>query len=95
EGIEKTIERLLALRAMRNTIAPISMLPDEILSIIFLYYGTIVESTATGRWTKLMVVCRRWHKVCLTHAKLWSYIVPDPGPVPRIRPRKAVEPGAL
>lgn len=75
--ILKAKAQIAYLLLMRNSVAPISSLPNEILSIIFLYYAKVVEVSPCGRWTQLMLVCRRWRVICLGDARLWSFVMPD------------------
>ncbi|EIM82348.1 uncharacterized protein STEHIDRAFT_149463 [Stereum hirsutum FP-91666 SS1] len=77
QEILKAKAQIAHLLLMRNSMAPISSLPNETLSTIFLYYATVVEKSTSGRWTQLMLVCRRWRVICLGDARLWSFVTPD------------------
>lgn len=62
------------LKTYRNTIVPIFRLPDELLSQIFFEYASASNSLSDLKWTKLMLVCRRWHLVGMSTQTLWSFI---------------------
>lgn len=69
----QTLERhLTSLRTIRNTFAPISALPDELLSRIF--RELLWLSPWSVSWTKIVLVSRRWSGVALDDGQLWTYI---------------------
>ena len=70
---ESDSDHLIQLRQYRNSIASISLLPNDILLEIFFEY---VHATNpwSGRWTTILFVCRRWNALCMTDARLWSFI---------------------
>ncbi|EJD41175.1 hypothetical protein AURDEDRAFT_169764 [Auricularia subglabra TFB-10046 SS5] len=73
-----------AITEAQQTLQYSSLLPDEILSLIFVHAvaGTAATiPTATIDWTlarlpgALRLVCRRWNSVALATRELWTYIV--------------------
>ncbi|THU87967.1 hypothetical protein K435DRAFT_782242, partial [Dendrothele bispora CBS 962.96] len=66
------------LRTRRNLHAPISQLPPEILSAIFILVRdemTIKSFNYRRRsWTRVSYICRHWRKVALGCPALWSYL---------------------
>ncbi|KAJ7208970.1 hypothetical protein GGX14DRAFT_111086, partial [Mycena pura] len=56
---------IAALQVERNALAPISALPDELLSKIFDGIGAFPS-------LQVMLVCRHWHEVALSSPALWS-----------------------
>ncbi|KAL1727549.1 hypothetical protein EV714DRAFT_216940 [Schizophyllum commune] len=66
--------QLAALVIYRNSLADISSLPNEILGDIFLLYARETNTLSGLRWTKLLLVCRRWTIIGLSTPALWSYI---------------------
>ncbi|KAL1699872.1 hypothetical protein EV121DRAFT_264740, partial [Schizophyllum commune] len=67
-------DQLAALVIYRNSLADISSLPNEILGDIFLLYARDTNTLSGLRWTKLLLVCRRWTIIGLSTPALWSYI---------------------
>ncbi|TFK66995.1 hypothetical protein BDN72DRAFT_961326 [Pluteus cervinus] len=67
-------QRLFALRAQRNHLAPISRLPVEIMSNIFLF-------AHQGMWSKLSLalssVSRDWREIAVDLPDLWSRVDSD------------------
>ncbi|KAL1678559.1 hypothetical protein EV122DRAFT_290317 [Schizophyllum commune] len=67
---------ITSITSHRNMLLPISRLPNEILSSIFL----LVASSREGQprhpkyWTGLMLVCRRWRIVGVSSPILWSHM---------------------
>jgi hypothetical protein len=79
--------RILELKWKRNSVVPITQLPNEILAQILLYvqldwgyndnYETLLYHEDTGMdhdWTRSMLVCRRFRDAALACPLLWSYI---------------------
>ena len=80
ESLEKTA-RTLKLR--RNTLAPISRLPPEIIAIIFSFLSLPREIAIllTGdnkqahlAWLRVSHVCHRWREIALNQPRFWSRI---------------------
>ncbi|KAI0043765.1 hypothetical protein FA95DRAFT_346878 [Auriscalpium vulgare] len=63
-------------RMQHNALVPISTLPDELLTRIFLHFA--YEMTVFARRCDDLIilcrVCRHWAKVALNYPKLWSYV---------------------
>ncbi|KAJ7282925.1 hypothetical protein C8J57DRAFT_1710985 [Mycena rebaudengoi] len=59
-----------------NLPATPSNLPTELLSRIFTEYALqdSARPLSTLRWTRVMLVCKRWHAVAITVQPLWSDI---------------------
>lgn len=62
-----------ALSERRNSHAPVSRLPNELLCAIF--YEIQANQTPTSRWQTVMGVCRKWHAVATTSPSLWTTLV--------------------
>ncbi|KAJ7486971.1 hypothetical protein FB451DRAFT_1535275 [Mycena latifolia] len=64
----------------------ISSLPYELISRIFAVYAVEFELLFDLSWTKLMLVCRRWHNIGLSDCALWGFIdASDPKTLKRTR----------
>ncbi|KAJ7248670.1 hypothetical protein C8J57DRAFT_1189459 [Mycena rebaudengoi] len=74
EELESLYVRISALKAKRNTIAPISRLPNELLIRIFIRYAVDSGTLASLKWHKIMFVCRLWREIALASQDLWSHI---------------------
>ncbi|KDQ51861.1 hypothetical protein JAAARDRAFT_210836 [Jaapia argillacea MUCL 33604] len=80
--IENQLEVLRDIRTRRNEHAPISRLPPEILSRIFVICTSNWDHSSDQLrrqphrylWVKVTHVCRRWRTVALDCTSLWSYI---------------------
>lgn len=70
------MKHLVDIKTYRNSIASISLLPDELLSQIMFQY-VLATDPWSGGWTKVLFVCRRWHDVAMADAKLWSFVSDD------------------
>ncbi|KAJ7471399.1 hypothetical protein B0H11DRAFT_1812095 [Mycena galericulata] len=79
-----------ALRTRRNSLAPISRLPTEILAAILELCPTIEDdrphfrTRKFVRGVKIAHVCRRWRDVAMANPQFWTHIVLS-------RPRWALE----
>ncbi|KAJ6573477.1 hypothetical protein DFH09DRAFT_388796 [Mycena vulgaris] len=78
EAINQQIEwhyrQISLLKNKRNSLPPISNLPNEILCQIFCVYATEFRELSNLQWTRLMLVCRRWHDLAIEEQYLWSFI---------------------
>ncbi|KAI0284063.1 hypothetical protein BC826DRAFT_170889 [Russula brevipes] len=64
-----------ALLTHRNTLAPISVLPPEVLARIFhLVAGSPWQKQESLRWISVTHVCRHWRQVALDDSSLWAKI---------------------
>ncbi|KAI0060842.1 hypothetical protein BV25DRAFT_1992643 [Artomyces pyxidatus] len=73
--------RLLILRSSRNALAPVSRLPEAILTTIFLLLrrnSTFVHDLDDLTWLHVTHVCRSWRQAALDCALLWTDILFDP-----------------
>lgn len=73
DGIGLLIRHLVDLKIYCNSIASIALLPDELLSQIFLQY-MLLTGPWSGKWTRILSTCRRWRAVALGDVRLWSYV---------------------
>ncbi|KAJ7195902.1 hypothetical protein GGX14DRAFT_474205 [Mycena pura] len=71
EGIERLSAGLAVLKAYRNSIAPISRLPTELLVEIFLRLPDLPCKI-------IMNVCRHWHAISSATPALWTRVELDP-----------------
>ncbi|KAJ7591812.1 hypothetical protein C8J56DRAFT_1131063, partial [Mycena floridula] len=67
------LKSVIKLRRYRNSLSTISVLPDEILSKVFLEH-VLLSDPFCPNWTEIMQVCRRWHDVCMSDMRLWSFL---------------------
>ncbi|OBZ74033.1 hypothetical protein A0H81_06287 [Grifola frondosa] len=89
EQISQTVQHLLELQFRYNSAAPISKLPPELLSQIFVehvaqayeHWKTLpddIRSQSRSHWFyQFSHVCRRWRNTSLNCEKIWTYIVVD------------------
>lgn len=71
KAIDSGIIVLADLKFYRNAVAAISFLPDELLSDIF--YRCMRFDPWSTNWSRLILVCRRWHRVAMNDGRLWSW----------------------
>ncbi|KAJ7210085.1 hypothetical protein GGX14DRAFT_565874 [Mycena pura] len=62
------------LKAKANALTPISTLPNEIISKIFGMYAFSSLPSFDLKWSRIMLVCRRWYGIALAGQFLWSFI---------------------
>ncbi|THH17498.1 hypothetical protein EW146_g3328 [Bondarzewia mesenterica] len=83
ERIGTLEDELLILRSHRNSLAPISRLPVELLATIFLHYKILQQKednrsrkeTHPPNWLAITYVCSRWRQVSITCSCLWTDLV--------------------
>jgi hypothetical protein len=65
-----------ALKSSRNTLAPISLLPPEILASTFSIFYTSAWNKEGGylAWMCVAHVCRRWREIALNDLRLCTHI---------------------
>ncbi|KAH9065113.1 hypothetical protein EDB83DRAFT_2599555 [Lactarius deliciosus] len=71
-----------ALKLRRNTFAPISSLPNEVIAIIFSFLRVRVTLFAVkpGKkpdglaWLRVAHVCHQWREIALNQSHFWSYV---------------------
>ncbi|KAJ7112114.1 hypothetical protein C8R44DRAFT_582820, partial [Mycena epipterygia] len=66
--------QIALLKAKRNSLPPISSLPNELLTRIFTIYAVESDTLGNLEWAKIMYVCHRWHDVVLVAQPLWAVI---------------------
>lgn len=78
EALDEEIARLSAqlseLRVRRNLIVPIFALPNELLCRIIFEYASQSGYLFNLKWTRILLVCRRWNLVASRYQPLWSFI---------------------
>ncbi|KAI0289295.1 hypothetical protein BC826DRAFT_631265 [Russula brevipes] len=76
-GIDAAMLLTRALLTRRNTLAPVSVLPAEVLARIF-HLVALAESSRPGmgslRWIGITHVCHHWRQVALDDSSLWARI---------------------
>jgi hypothetical protein len=77
KGIDVAKQLVRSLLIRRNTLAPISLLPPEILARVFRFL--VLEEPPLSRrgnlgWIKVTHVCRHWRQVAIDDSSLWSKI---------------------
>ncbi|KAJ7202646.1 hypothetical protein GGX14DRAFT_463123 [Mycena pura] len=83
-GVAWHYSKIAALKAKRNSLAPISSLPNELLSRILTIYAVESDSLFDLKWTKIMYVCRHWHALALAAQPLWAFISLDRNGISRV-----------
>ena len=73
--VSQTLRHLLALYSLLNADAPISRLPPEVLSLVFLWTASL--SSPKTSWIRITHVCRQWRDVALQCPTLWTNITPQ------------------
>nr|GAT53371.1 predicted protein [Mycena chlorophos] len=63
-----------ALKAKRNSLVPVLRLPHEILAHIIELYALATDELFDLKWTKVMLVCRRWYQLAISAQRLWSFV---------------------
>jgi hypothetical protein len=76
--VEATRQLLLSLLTRRNALAPVSLLPPEILARVF-HFLVLEEEPPCSRgqdlgWIRATHVCRLWRQVALGDSSLWARI---------------------
>ncbi|KAJ7260359.1 hypothetical protein B0H12DRAFT_1107878 [Mycena haematopus] len=66
--------QIALLKAKRNAAAPISTLPNELMTRIFTIFAVESSALFNLKWTKIMYVCRHWHALAQAAYPLWSFI---------------------
>jgi len=76
QDIAKHQEAILQLKSYRNTLLPISQLPPEILSRIFLLVRGYdpYETRSSISWIDLSRVSRHWRSIALNCLTLWTFL---------------------
>ncbi|TFK73678.1 hypothetical protein BDN72DRAFT_834552 [Pluteus cervinus] len=77
--IAKTQTYLCSLRALRNSLPPVSHIPAEVLSTIFAYCQddadpSVIDKMDTKTRFSVSWVCRSWRETALATPALWSII---------------------
>ncbi|KAI0317417.1 hypothetical protein OF83DRAFT_1283445 [Amylostereum chailletii] len=75
-------EEIQYLRQRSNELLPVSQLPNEILSAVFLLARSFVEGPQGRKppsWVAITYVCRRWRAVAIAYPSLWCQISLDAG----------------
>lgn len=80
--IDGEIQRLnnciCSLKSRRNSLCPVSRLPPEVLSEVFLVLAEQLQAQgrfkADFKWTTVAHVCRLWRDIALQHGRLWGKI---------------------
>ncbi|KAI0284067.1 hypothetical protein BC826DRAFT_894091, partial [Russula brevipes] len=74
-GIEAAMLLSRALLTHRNTLAPISILPPEVLARIFHLVAVLPwHKLESLKWISVTHVCRHWRQVALDDSSLWARI---------------------
>jgi len=80
QDIDAAKRLILSMLTRRNTLAPISILPAEILARIFHFAAAAAASSVQTYspimslgWVSVTHVCRRWLQVALDDAPLWAH----------------------
>ena len=75
--VDAAKQHLHSLHARRNSLAPISLLPTEILARVFHFLALDEPPLSTERdsgWMKTTHVCQHWRQVALGDSSLWARI---------------------
>ncbi|KAH9058298.1 hypothetical protein EDB87DRAFT_1685470 [Lactarius vividus] len=82
ESLEESIQTLTTLRLRRNTLAPISSLPTEVIATIFFFLRLRVtfsdpeldERPDNLAWLRVTDVCHQWREIALSQPLFWDYV---------------------
>ncbi|KAJ7451964.1 hypothetical protein FB451DRAFT_1283294 [Mycena latifolia] len=75
DELQSLYARIASLKAERNSIIPISRIPNELLCHIFTIYAEDSISMTGVHWVqKLLLVCRGWYELALASQTLWSNV---------------------
>jgi hypothetical protein len=74
KGIDAARQFLCSLLTRRNTLVPISVLPPEILSLVFHFLVLDEPPLSRKPWIRVTHVCRRWRQVAIDDSSLWARI---------------------
>ncbi|KAJ7110580.1 hypothetical protein C8R44DRAFT_800252 [Mycena epipterygia] len=74
EAIAYHYGQISILKAKANSLTPISTLPNELISKVFEEHAFLLGLPFDLKWSKVMLVCRRWHQVALSEQALWGFI---------------------
>ena len=81
EEVAEYIQSIRCLHTERNTLSPISRLPNETLASIFIHCARDYFDNHDGRpistaptWVHVSYVCRHWRNVALGCPTLWTYL---------------------
>ncbi|KAJ7612614.1 hypothetical protein FB45DRAFT_939396 [Roridomyces roridus] len=66
--------QIAGLKAQFNALNPISALPNELIAKIFRFYAFLNGVPFDLTWTRVMLVCRKWHAIALAEQPLWSFV---------------------
>ncbi|KAJ6453788.1 hypothetical protein C8R45DRAFT_1038865 [Mycena sanguinolenta] len=66
--------QIVLLKAKRNALAPISSLPNELMTRILTIFAVESSALFNLKWSRIIHVCRHWHALALAAHPLWSYI---------------------
>ncbi|KAH9170563.1 hypothetical protein EDB89DRAFT_1274107 [Lactarius sanguifluus] len=77
--IESLEESLRTLRLRRNTLAPVSSLPAEVIDNIFSFLRSRVTLSASKLgdglvWLRVAHVCHQWREIALNQPLFWSHV---------------------
>lgn len=80
--IDREIRRLnsqiCSLKSRRNSLCPVSRLPSEVLSEVFLVFAEQLQAQerfkVDFKWITVAHVCRLWRDIALQHGRLWGKI---------------------
>ncbi|KAF7357133.1 F-box domain-containing protein [Mycena sanguinolenta] len=64
------------LKAKRNAMAPISKLPNELMTRVITMFAVDSNALYNLKWIKVSGVCRHWRELALAAHSLWGYIEP-------------------
>ncbi|KAF9017673.1 hypothetical protein BDZ89DRAFT_960883, partial [Hymenopellis radicata] len=77
DGVVSDLHRILAMiKFYRGTLAPVHTLPDDVLTRIFRFHHSLSGLGGDLSWSKIMLVCRRWHSLIMSDGYLWSFLDP-------------------
>ncbi|KAH9170564.1 hypothetical protein EDB89DRAFT_2230573 [Lactarius sanguifluus] len=84
ESLEESIRTLRTLRLRRNTLAPVSSLPTEVIATIFFFLRSRVTSESSASepderpddlaWLRVTHVCHQWREIALNQPLFWDYV---------------------
>lgn len=82
--VQRLNDLICSLKSRRNSLCPISRLPPEVLSEVFLDLADQLQAQdrfkVDFKWVSVAHVCRLWRNIALQHGRLWGKVdMANPG----------------
>jgi len=82
--VQRLNDLICSLKSRRNSLCPVSRLPPEVLSEVFLDLADQLQAQdrfkVDFKWVSVAHVCRLWRNIALQHGRLWGKVdMANPG----------------